>query len=67
MSKGYHSLEIEINKIPKNKKEIIKMNFEKLHAQKIKWMSHGQNAFCQGFLYVNDNLKNGCNYLKMMH
>ncbi len=45
----------------------MKMNFEKLHAQKIKWMSHGQNAFCYGFLYVNDNKKFGYNNLKMMH
>jgi hypothetical protein len=30
-------------------------------------MSHGQNAFCYGFLYVNDNKKFGYNNLKMMH
>jgi len=46
LSKGYHSLEIEFKKIPKHEKKKMKLNFEKLHASKIKWMSHGQNAFC---------------------
>jgi hypothetical protein len=31
-SKAYHILEMEIKKISKNENEIMKMNFEKLHA-----------------------------------
>jgi len=39
------------------KKEEIKINLKKLHAQKKSWQPHGSTYLCWSFYCVNDNIK----------
>jgi hypothetical protein len=47
---------------PKNNRgleneQIMKMNLQKLHVQRVKRRFHGRNAFCWVYFIANDNKK----------
>lgn len=51
---SYHSLQITTRKNPRNE-ETMKINFQKLHAQKKLWKTHDKNSSCWVFYFVNDH------------
>jgi hypothetical protein len=53
------SLQIEVNKISKNEKEVLKVSIWKLHAQKKIERPHNINSISWSFFYVNDHIS-GC-------
>jgi len=54
--KDYCNLETKSNRGLENE-QIMKMNLQKLHAQRVKRKLHGRNAFCWVYFNVNDNKK----------
>jgi hypothetical protein len=54
--KDYPNLETKSNRGLENE-QIMKMNLQKLHAQRVKRKFHGRNAFCWVYSNVNDNKK----------
>jgi hypothetical protein len=56
MFKDYPNLETKNNRGLENL-QIMKMNLQKLHAQRVKRKLHGRNAFCWVYFNVNDNKK----------
>jgi hypothetical protein len=64
MSENYPSLEKIYIKFFKNEEEWMKMNLQKLHAQKILMETSWQKCILMSFFYVNDNKNIDCNNLK---
>jgi hypothetical protein len=54
--KDYPNLETQSNRGLENE-QIMKMNLQKLHAQRFKRRLHGRNAFFGVYFNVNDNKK----------